>query len=109
MLEVAVRFEKAFSRFDMLDPGFSIELESDLDDEVGVHGKVDWMNARRMISFLKIFNEITCKIFGSLYVTSNVFLHEIYKIYHLLKAWIGGRDVGLSNMAGNVKRKLDKY
>ena len=37
----------------------------------------DWDNVKVFVKFLKLFYEITLRVFGSLYVTSNVFFHEL--------------------------------
>lgn len=58
-----------------------------------------------MMNFLKIFYEVTCKISGSLYVTSKLFLHEIYKVQILLKAFVESSDVELTKMT-EYERKI---
>ena len=37
----------------------------------------DWDNVKVFVKFLKLFYEVTLRFFGSLYVTSNVFFHEL--------------------------------
>ena len=75
----------------------------------GVPKEEDWRKAKLMLNFLRIFYEATSKIFGSLYVTTNLFLHEIYKVHPLLKAFIKGDDFELNIMAKKMKEKFDKY
>ena len=75
----------------------------------GVPSREDWQNARRMITFLQHFYELTLRISGSLYTTSNLFFHEIFLVYRLLGEWIKSDDEELSKMAKKMKEKYDKY
>ncbi|XP_041999850.1 zinc finger BED domain-containing protein RICESLEEPER 2-like [Salvia splendens] len=125
MLEAATTFEKAFYRFELIDLSYKKDLEvrhKDLEvddddededaDEDKVHGvpkEEDWRKAKLMLNFLRIFYEATNRISRSLCVTSNLFLHEIYKVHALLKAFIEGDDFELSIMAKKMKEKFDKY
>ncbi|XP_042030008.1 zinc finger BED domain-containing protein RICESLEEPER 2-like [Salvia splendens] len=136
LLEAATTFEKAFYRYELIDSSYKkdlevrhkdlevrhkdLEVDDDDDDEDededvdggrvhGVPKEEDWRKAKLMLNFLRIFYEATNRISGSLYVTSNLFLHEIYKVHALLKAFIEGDDFELSIMAKKMKEKFDKY
>ncbi|XP_042005952.1 zinc finger BED domain-containing protein RICESLEEPER 2-like [Salvia splendens] len=127
MLEVATTFEKTFYRYELIDSSYKkdlevrhkdLEVDDDDDDENedvdgdrvhGVPKEEDWRKAKLMLNFLRIFYEATNRISGSLYVTSNLFLHEIYKVHALLKAFIEDDDFELSIMAKKMKEKFDKY
>ena len=37
----------------------------------------DWENVKVFVKFLKLFYEVTLRFSSSLYVTSNVFFHEL--------------------------------
>ncbi|XP_054820316.1 zinc finger BED domain-containing protein RICESLEEPER 2-like [Prosopis cineraria] len=99
MLESAQKFEVAFKRFEDKDPYFRIDLEQG----EGVPDAADWRNVRRMVMFLSHFYEMTLRVSGAFYVTSNSLFYEIYMIYRLLD------DFELSSMAFKMKEKYDKY
>ena len=70
MLDAAQKFERAFERFDEMDPFFKGELI--LGD--GLPNNDDWKNVRRLVLFLKNFYKLTLKVSSSLHVTANKFL-----------------------------------
>lgn len=107
MLNTTYKFEKAFYEFDLQDPTYRIDLKSG--NGGAVPSKEAWQKAKRMIGFMKVLYNMTCRISGSLYVTSTLFLHEIYKLYCLLDAWIKDHDKELSEMSKRMKEKFDKY
>lgn len=69
----------------------------------------DWEKVRRMMKFLEIFYELTLKVSGSLYVTSNVHFIEIGELHYILKDLIQSEGSDLSEMAANMKEKFDTY
>ncbi|KAG8474174.1 hypothetical protein CXB51_033821 [Gossypium anomalum] len=76
MLDTAQNFERAFERFEEQDTNFSVELEK---------GEVwpivdDWANVRNLRDFLEHFYEVTLRISGTSYVTSNKFFDELSEI-----------------------------
>ncbi|XVF74291.1 hypothetical protein PTKIN_Ptkin13bG0098500 [Pterospermum kingtungense] len=77
MLDAAQKFKKAFEAFKDIDLVFRTEMI--LGDRL--LDKKDWENVRRLCQFLKKFYDLTVKIFGSLYVTSNSFLDDICDVY----------------------------
>ena len=81
MLETTIKFQKAFERMDEEESHFA----SDLKD--GVPNESDWDNARMLTKFPKTFYEVTKRILGSLYVTANLYFHEICAIEQLLHDW----------------------
>ncbi|XP_063949902.1 zinc finger BED domain-containing protein RICESLEEPER 2-like [Daucus carota subsp. sativus] len=80
MLDVALKFEKAFTRY---------EEEDD--------------------KFLTTFYDVTLKFSGTLHVTSNNFYHEICEIHSQLNDFVDANDPLLSLMAASMKEKYDKY
>ncbi|KAI9080721.1 hypothetical protein K1719_037234 [Acacia pycnantha] len=78
----------------------------DLEDEVPE--KEDWTNVRRMTIVLSHFYDLTNRISGSLYVTSNNFFREIYMVYRFLNEWTKNDLLELSNVASRMKEKYDK-
>ena len=103
MLNVAQKFQKAFDLFDIRDPYFKLELER------GVPTFEDWDVIRRMVDMLVHFYELTVRISGSLYVTANVFYHEISTVNCLLRDWMFSDDVDVRSMGQKMKEKYDKY
>ena len=103
MLETALKFQKAFERLDELETNFSFDLKE------GVPSEEDWDNARVLTKFLKVFYDVTKRLSGSLYVTSNDYFHQVCAIEQLLSDWAKHSDIRLSIMAKKMKEKFDKY
>ncbi|GKA80597.1 zinc finger BED domain-containing protein RICESLEEPER 2-like protein [Tanacetum coccineum] len=69
-----------------------------------------WANVRRLAKFLEHFYELTLKVSGTLYVTSNSFLDDITSINAALNNCINDVcDKNLVVMAKMTKCKFDKY
>ncbi|KAA0038601.1 zinc finger BED domain-containing protein RICESLEEPER 3-like [Cucumis melo var. makuwa] len=100
MLEVALKFAKAFDR---------LENDEDAYRNDSPPTNEDWANARLLIRFLKVFYNVTLKVSGSLYTTSNVVFHEICRIQNCLQLNSDSGNKMLSTMAKNMKAKFDKY
>ncbi|XP_031097064.1 zinc finger BED domain-containing protein RICESLEEPER 2-like [Ipomoea triloba] len=105
MLDSAQKFERAFERFEELDPHYGHDL---LNSE-GITDHDGWENVRRLCMFLGHFYDLTVKVSGSLYVTSNTYFPEICEVYSILRDWIKSRDSHFSSMAQRMKDKFDKY
>ena len=105
MLDAAQKFEKAFEAFDDVDPYYKSELMI----KDGLPEKKDWENVRRFCLFLHKFYELTVKVSGSSYVTSNNFLDDICNVYATLRNWQINPDLQLSAMANRMRAKFDKY
>ncbi|XP_077223462.1 zinc finger BED domain-containing protein RICESLEEPER 2-like [Tasmannia lanceolata] len=109
MLNAAEKFEKAFERFDDQDPFFGSELDSGDVDGIRKPDHEDWENVRRMATLLQNFYELTIRVSGSLYVTSNTLFHEISEVECLLKQWSESDAYKLGMMVRRMKEKYDKY
>ncbi|CAA0818795.1 Unknown protein [Striga hermonthica] len=103
MLNVAQKFERAFERYEIKDPYFKLELKH------GPPSFVDWEHARRMVDILSHFYELTLRISGTSYVTSNEFYHEISSVNCLLREWIASDDLDIKAMGEKMKSKYNKY
>ena len=55
------------------------------------------------------FYELTVKVSGSSYVTSNNFLDDICNVYATLHNWKINPDLQFSAMANRMRAKFDKY
>ena len=107
MLEAAEKYEKAFKR--LLEDEFKYVLYFDSDKCLGPPEEIDWQNVRVLIKFLRMFYQVTLKFFRSLYVTSNIFFHEIVEIHARLTQLSKSNDTLLSSMANRMKIKFAKY
>lgn len=105
MLEAAQKFELAFERFEELEP----QITSELAGEGGMPKHEDWINVRRLVTFLRYFYDLTLKVSGSSYITSNNFFHELSILFCVLKEMKCSNDVQMSLMAERMIRKCDKY
>jgi len=74
MLNMALKFEKTFKRFNNDHCSFEKELKEN------VHTKKDWENAKVLAKFLEQFYEATKRMSGSLYVIANLHFHDLVSI-----------------------------
>ncbi|KAF7142621.1 hypothetical protein RHSIM_Rhsim05G0072700 [Rhododendron simsii] len=130
MLEVTIKFEKAFQRMGEEDNNFikffgikegdeDLSLEGE-GDEGGSHmvptprqatvpNKLDWKKCGLFATFLKLFYDATKKFSASLFVTSNVFFHDLFEVETRINESILNRDPFMSKMAIEMKRKFETY
>ncbi|KAK8921210.1 hypothetical protein KSP39_PZI020313 [Platanthera zijinensis] len=103
MLETALKFQKSFERFEEKDPHYHLELRENMP------GEADWKTARIFCKFLKTFYDVTNRLSGSLYVTSNSYFHDVINIQSTIKSWSTSHDHTLKNMAIKMNEKFCKY
>ena len=70
---------------------------------------VDWKKTRFLTIFLENFYDLTIKVSGSKYVTSNNLINELSHINGILKEMAESGNPDLSGMAKTMKDKYDKY
>ena len=104
MLEIAQAYEKTFERYDLEESEFRTEIEK---AGLSVPMPSDWKRVRELCHFLKPFFEVTLRVSGTLYVTSNMVVEDIFTIRTLLEDAI--TDVDLCDIAMAMKVKFDKY
>ncbi|GJT67243.1 zinc finger BED domain-containing protein RICESLEEPER 2-like protein [Tanacetum coccineum] len=106
MLDTIQSYERAFARYDSEERHYRDDLE-----KTGVPISSDWANVRRLTKFLEHFYQLTLKVSGTLYVTSNSFLDDITSIDAALNNCINGipANTNLAAMAKMMKCKFDKY
>ncbi|CAI9301032.1 unnamed protein product [Lactuca saligna] len=104
ILEITQAYEKTFERYDLEEFDFRYEIE-----KVGlsIPSSSDWERVRNVCHFLKPFHDVTLRISGTLYVTSNTCIEDIYSIRTLLDDAIS--DSSLCDIALAMKIKFDKY
>ncbi|KAL4378159.1 hypothetical protein GQ457_02G042620 [Hibiscus cannabinus] len=107
MLESVLKFQKAFSLLSKNDGRYRAELAK----YDGVPTDDDWDCIRNLIFFfLKIFHEATVRLSGSLYVTGNMYLQEIFGIGIMISMKCdSASDPKLRKMALSMKKKQKKY
>lgn len=98
---------KTFLRLDEDDSKFLSYFNGR--SKIGPPSEFDWMNARTFLKFLKMFYDVTLKYPGSLYVTNNIFFHDIVEIHTKLSTLSLNQDPVLSSMAMRMKSKFVKY
>ncbi|XP_019158337.1 PREDICTED: zinc finger BED domain-containing protein RICESLEEPER 2-like [Ipomoea nil] len=102
MLQSTIIYEKVFESLEESDTAY----KSDLSDVVPTF--LDWESVKSLVEILKCFYDMTIRISGSLYVTSNTFFSEISDLYCLLNGMVeAGGSVKL--MGENMKAKFEKY
>nr|KAJ0220731.1 hypothetical protein LSAT_V11C200070700 [Lactuca sativa] len=123
MLETAVKYEQAFDRLYTIDSNYGAHFRSEVTDDcegntrkrkrkvkvIGAPSESDWETARNMIEYLKIFSDVTTKISGTKYVTSNTFFSEFVKMQATITRMCLSTDEKKKNMATSMKTKFDRY
>nr|KYP36627.1 Putative AC transposase [Cajanus cajan] len=105
MSKVALKHQKAFEELEMQDKKYIEELEKGK----GVPTFGDFEFVRGILPFLKLFSDATMRISGSSYVTSNMYMFEAFGIGIKIKQMCASKDVIISMMTENMKKKYDKY
>ena len=110
MLEVAQAYEDAFERYDIEDVSFGNACR---EKGLLVPSSEDWEKARKLCEFLKVFYDVTVRISGTRYVTSNTLVVELSTIRELLRKQMSCDLVGelpddenLYKIAKAMKKKV---
>ncbi|CAI9283695.1 unnamed protein product [Lactuca saligna] len=122
MLETAEKYEATFDRLLVIDSGFKTFCGSEVDDGevttrkrrrnekvLGTPDADDWEVARYFIEYLRIFYNVTKKIFGSKYVTTNKFFKELVTMQASITRMCASTDEKKKRMEKSMKEKYDKY
>ena len=104
MLAAAQQYEKAFDTFFEEDPNFRTE-----EDKYKIPMENDWANARRLCTLLKKFYDLTLRVSGSLYVTSNTHVDEIGNVLVELKNCMQSDDLNMRSITVKMRERYDKY
>uniref|UniRef100_A0A803N644 BED-type domain-containing protein n=1 Tax=Chenopodium quinoa TaxID=63459 RepID=A0A803N644_CHEQI len=107
MLNVAIELQDAFERYSGEDPHYVVDLNER--DGKGSPDSDDWNNVRRLSEFLQAFYDLTLHVSGSLYVSLNLFFHELVSVAVLMKDLVSSDDVDMCLMACRMKEKYEKY
>ena len=103
MLKIACIYEKTFKVYEENESSFRADLGNN------VPKFYDWETANNLVKFLEYFYEMTLRISGSQYVTSNTFFSKIAELFCLLNDLRGVDDIFVRQMGLNMKSKFDKY
>ncbi|KAL4321125.1 hypothetical protein AHAS_Ahas14G0079200 [Arachis hypogaea] len=105
MLEAALKLRAAFDLLELQDDKHINEMSK----SYGVPTDDDWTYAESILPFLKIFYDATLRISGSLYVTSNKYMKEVFSIGRKIKLHCENTDLSIRLMASKMQKKYDKY
>ncbi|KAK8972460.1 hypothetical protein V6N11_070835 [Hibiscus sabdariffa] len=75
----------------------------------GVPDDDDCRRVEAFLHFLQIFYETTLKVSGSLHVTSNSYVPQIFGVRDLISSYCGHESESIRKMAHQMKVKHDKY
>ncbi|XP_031127642.1 zinc finger BED domain-containing protein RICESLEEPER 2-like [Ipomoea triloba] len=103
MLKNAVTYQKVFEAYEENDSSFSTDLGESVPDFM------DWYSVEHMVKLLKCFYEMTLRISGSLYVTTNNFFSEISDLSCMLSEMMEAESASVNLMGSNMKTKFEKY
>ncbi|XP_031095080.1 zinc finger BED domain-containing protein RICESLEEPER 1-like [Ipomoea triloba] len=111
MLSAAFKNKAAFDRMIDEDKLYDSYFQEDENGKrrVGPPLSDDWENVRRLVQFLKIFYDATLAFSSYKNVTSSHCFNDICTIEANLNVFTSSRDVNMSNMAFEMKKKFDKY
>ena len=109
MLSRVIEYEGAIVEYVDRDIGLALYLKFVDKNSTGTLLSSDWEGVKRITKFLEMFFNLTLKISGSRYVTSNLHFLEICQVGVYLNQLISNEDHVLAKMAKNMKEKFDKY
>ncbi|XP_019189846.1 PREDICTED: zinc finger BED domain-containing protein RICESLEEPER 2-like [Ipomoea nil] len=102
MLNTALQYQRAFEAYEN-----DASLNADLSDSIP--NFMDWLSVQSLVHFLKGFYEMTVRISGSLYVTSNTFFSEISDLGCMLDDMVNSVSTSEKEMGSHMKQKFEKY
>ncbi|XP_057761076.1 zinc finger BED domain-containing protein RICESLEEPER 1-like [Arachis stenosperma] len=105
MLVAALKHQKAFELLEMQDKKFVEELNK----ERRVPSIQDWDYAKSILPFLEMFYDATLHISGSSYVTSNLYMKEVFALGRRIQQYRDDDDLNIRLMASKMKAKYNKY
>ena len=112
MLKRVIEYEGAIVEYADRDIGLTLHLKFvDMVDKnsTGTLLSSDWEGVKRITKFLEMFFNLTLKISGSRYVTSNFYFLESCQVGVYLNQLISNEDHVLDKMTENMKEKFDNY
>ncbi|XP_073223512.1 zinc finger BED domain-containing protein RICESLEEPER 2-like [Cicer arietinum] len=107
MLVMVVIYKKAFDLLEIVDAKYVKELSKAKGPRVPLSKDMDFANT--VLPFLRIFYDATMRISGSSYVTSNIYMKEIFAIGRKIQLLSEHNDASIKSMGISMKSKYDKY
>jgi hypothetical protein len=105
MLKAALIHKMTFMELEFNDQIYVDELNSNK----GVPTLEDWERVELILPFLSIFHEATMRMSGSSYLTSNLYMLEVFSVGRKIINMCNSEDEKLKSMALKMKMKYDKY
>ncbi|CAN1135724.1 Zinc finger BED domain-containing protein RICESLEEPER 2 [Linum perenne] len=111
MLDTASAYEKAFKVLENMESNFVEDLwaKTYQGEVIGFPSSSDWDSVRVLSSHLKFFSDMTRVASGTSYVTINLFLKEVTKLFYHIKKMKRDEETVISTMARSMEEKVKKY
>ncbi|CAN1317857.1 Zinc finger BED domain-containing protein RICESLEEPER 2 [Linum perenne] len=111
MLDTASAYEKAFKVLENMESNFVEDLGAKTyqGEVIGVPSSSDWDSVRVLSSHLKFFSDMTRVASSTSYVTINLFLKEVTKLFYHIKKMKRDEETVISTMASSMEEKVKKY
>ncbi|CAN1294789.1 Zinc finger BED domain-containing protein RICESLEEPER 2 [Linum perenne] len=111
MLDTASAYEKAFKVLENMESNFVEDLGAKTyqGEVIGVPSSSDWDSVRVLSSHLKFCSDMTRVASGTSYVTINLFLKEVTKLFYHIKKMKRDEETVISTMARSMEEKINKY
>ena len=103
MLSRVIEYEGAIVEYADRDIGLALYLKFVDKNSTGTLLSSDWEGVKIITKFLEKFFNLTLKISGSRYVTSNLHFFEFFQVGVYLNQLISNEDQVLSKMEENMK------
>ena len=106
-----LKFNKAFKNIEG-DANYTKYFNGENPSDKKIDGPLDnedWKKAEVLLRFLKQFCDISLRFSGSMYVTSNLFLSNIFKVQLDLNHVATSSTDLIERIAKSMKQKHDKY
>ncbi|KAL1344810.1 hypothetical protein AAHE18_08G071600 [Arachis hypogaea] len=75
----------------------------------GVPSDSDWEYAESIVPFLRVFSDAIVRISGTLYVTSDMYMKEVFTIGRFIRHSCDSVDFSTMSMAERMRVKYEKY
>ena len=107
MLEAAQEYKLAFTLLGDED----IQYVKYFDDHGGLGKPVedDWEIVTNFVEFLRLFYDVTMRLSGTLYPTSNIVCQQICRVKEELDDMVAGGHIRMREMSLIMRTKYDKY
>ncbi|KAL1567424.1 hypothetical protein AAHA92_02904 [Salvia divinorum] len=111
MLESAIPYAEAFTTFGNMNSSFGKDLHERMHDDkpIGPPEEEDWVNVKKMMSYLKKFHSFTQIVSVTKRPTSHLFFTEMCGIFDLIRRLEMSSDYEVSSMASRMRLKIGKY